>query len=560
MKNVFICFFLSLFVIQFGSSQRPFQAQLLSQFDPPTSDLPVYSGVQFNDVWGYASSGGKEIAIVGNSKYVLFLDVTDPVNPTEMYRHAPGQSVIWRDFKTFGNYAYGVCDGCNEGLWVYDLSGIDCGDPITPVSNITSQFGEAHNIYVDEDNAKLYASGVPGAVDLHIYDLSLNPANPQLLASVDFNQVSGINSSLYVHDIYVRDNIAYCSHGYTGFYIWDMNDLSNVGSNSNGGTIQLLADGDYTGYNHSSWLTEDGNYAVVAEEVPGGEPLVIVDLTQLFSNNSISFVTDFQHKLESTGASSWPTPHNPYIRNNYVFISYYEDGLKVFNISNPSFPLLHSFYDTYSDNNGFYSGTEGAWGCYPYLPSGNVLITDITYGVHIFDVVGTQNCADGVQNQDETGIDCGGKYCLPCANCLDGIQNQDETGIDCGGSICCAPCIATCSDGIQNQDETGIDCGGTICPPCDTCTDGIQNQNETGIDCGGPDCIPCDCDGIDLVINTDVNTSLIEKYDNSVISSGPVNVNAPASVSYYAGNYLLLNPEFEVRAGAELLLDIENCQ
>lgn len=48
---------------------------------------------------------------------------------------------------------------------------------------------------------------------------------------------------------------------------------------------------------------------------------------------------------------------------------------------------------------------------------------------------------------------------------------------------------ATCSDGIQNQGETGVDCGGP-CTACATCSDGIQNQGETGVDCGGP-CSPC---------------------------------------------------------------------
>ncbi len=48
---------------------------------------------------------------------------------------------------------------------------------------------------------------------------------------------------------------------------------------------------------------------------------------------------------------------------------------------------------------------------------------------------------------------------------------------------------ATCSDGIQNQGETGVDCGGP-CAACPTCNDGIQNQGETGIDCGGP-CVAC---------------------------------------------------------------------
>lgn len=43
----------------------------------------------------------------------------------------------------------------------------------------------------------------------------------------------------------------------------------------------------------------------------------------------------------------------------------------------------------------------------------------------------------------------------------------------------------TCSDGIQNQNETNVDCGG-VCSVCQTCSDGIQNQGETAIDCGGP--------------------------------------------------------------------------
>jgi hypothetical protein len=96
-----------------------------------------------------------------------------------------------------------------------------------------------------------------------------------------------------------------------------------------------------------------------------------------------------------------------------------------------------------------------------------------------------ETCYDGIRNNGEQGIDCGGP-CPPCFTCYDRIQNQGETGIDCGGP--CKPC-PSCNDSIQNQGETGIDCGGP-CKPCPTCDDGIQNQGETGIDCGGP-CKPC---------------------------------------------------------------------
>ncbi|MEZ5038491.1 MAG: T9SS type A sorting domain-containing protein [Saprospiraceae bacterium] len=110
-------------------------------------------------------------------------------------------------------------------------------------------------------------------------------------------------------------------------------------------------------------------------------------------------------------------------------------------------------------------------------------------------------CDDGIQNGDETGVDCGGPDCPACPvepTCDDGIQNGDETGVDCGGPDCPAcPVEPTCDDGIQNGDETGVDCGGPDCPACPvepTCEDGIQNGDETGVDCGGPDCPACPVD------------------------------------------------------------------
>lgn len=70
-----------------------------------------------------------------------------------------------------------------------------------------------------------------------------------------------------------------------------------------------------------------------------------------------------------------------------------------------------------------------------------------------------------------------------CGSCSDGVQNQDETGIDCGG-VCgsCEP--STCSDGVKSGDEPGIDCGGSCSAPCtEYCPDGYavgldsNNQN-----------------------------------------------------------------------------------
>lgn len=135
--------------------------------------------------------------------------------------------------------------------------------------------------------------------------------------------------------------------------------------------------------------------------------------------------------------------------------------------------------------------------------------------------------ADGVQNGSETGVDCGGGACPDC-----GTGGGCTTGADCVSGACgvnnsCAspPCTCqdpTCTDGVQNQDEKGIDCAGAClasnltCPPGTPCVsgaecnsgfchntlntcmfsscspaDGVQNGNETGTDCGGSDCAAC---------------------------------------------------------------------
>ena len=121
------------------------------------------------------------------------------------------------------------------------------------------------------------------------------------------------------------------------------------------------------------------------------------------------------------------------------------------------------------------------------------------------------SCTDGVRNETETGVDCGGGSCPACP-AGQGCAGPDDcqSGI-CTAGVCAAP---NCSDGIRSGAETGIDCGGGICPACPagqgcngasdcqsgvctagvcqapTCADGVQNGAETDVDCGGA-CAAC---------------------------------------------------------------------
>ena len=97
--------------------------------------------------------------------------------------------------------------------------------------------------------------------------------------------------------------------------------------------------------------------------------------------------------------------------------------------------------------------------------------------------VGGGSCNnDTIQNNGETGIDCGGGGCPACAGpCHTQLGDMvcamgEYCCIDPGGvpdpgnppntyDICAGNC-PTCSTGIQDYTETGVDCGGLYCPAC----------------------------------------------------------------------------------------------
>jgi hypothetical protein len=74
-------------------------------------------------------------------------------------------------------------------------------------------------------------------------------------------------------------------------------------------------------------------------------------------------------------------------------------------------------------------------------------------------------CFDSILNGLESDVDCGGPECQKCTAGKMCRTNDDCVTLSCDPeNLVCLP--ATCEDGIQNQGELGIDCGGP-CPPCE---------------------------------------------------------------------------------------------
>jgi hypothetical protein len=125
---------------------------------------------------------------------------------------------------------------------------------------------------------------------------------------------------------------------------------------------------------HNCWLSDDGNTLYTTDEVANG-------FVAAYNVNDLSNVDElFRHKVQpGTGL----IPHNAHVDGNHLVTSYYTFGCHVLDVEFPELPVLVAYYDTSPQFSG--TGYNGAWGAYPYLPSGNILVSDIETGLWVLN-------------------------------------------------------------------------------------------------------------------------------------------------------------------------------
>jgi hypothetical protein len=201
-----------------------------------------------------------------------------------------------------------------------------------------------------------------------------NPIAPVLLRRLEQDYPSNDN----VHDCYVRNDTGYASSCNSGLFMYKLNannSLSMIGS---------LTNYLNQGFNHSSALTANGKTLIFTDEVPTKLPVKSLDVSD-FGN--LTVLEEFKATPSDTA-----TPHNPFIRkgdNSRVVIAYYQDGVQIFDITNPSNITRTGFFDTAPDNcpNCPTWGRQysGCWGAYVNLPSGIILASDMQNGLFVLD-------------------------------------------------------------------------------------------------------------------------------------------------------------------------------
>ena len=319
------------------------------------------SNVRYNECWGFTHLN-EEYAIIGSTEGTHFFHITNQGKLT-LITSIPGfysnSGVIHRDYKTYRNYVYAVCDEGASSLQIFDISMLP--EYVTMVAENKTAFSKVHNLYIDTTNALLYACSITssvGAIEpMKVYSLE-DPLNPQLL-------YTGPGDIPTVHDAFVSNNIAYLNCGYDGLRVYDFTAPSNPVYLQN---IQFYQD---QGYNHQGWLSPDGKTYVFADETEGKR----IKKCSVANNHSLTIDQVFGSDYENNSV-----PHNIMITNEFAYVAYYNEGLRVFDLRYP-IPQEIAHYDTYPDDSPF--KMFGAWGVYSDLPSGRIIVSDRTYGLFL---------------------------------------------------------------------------------------------------------------------------------------------------------------------------------
>jgi choice-of-anchor B domain-containing protein len=325
---------------------------LLSFGFPDALNVQLLSFLSYDeaasDITGFAQDG-REFAVMGLANGATFVDVTDPFNPFEV-GYIAGSNSIWRDLKYWNEHVY-IGTEADDGIKIVDVSNPD--NPI--LVNTIFDVDNSHNIHIDADGF-LYIIGAD-TYDVWIYDLSM-PAQPELV---------GTWSGEYLHDIEVYNNKLYGAAIYSGyFYIIDVSDKSDpqtlISYDTGGGYVST----------HDCAITSDEQYLITADETMGGH----INIFDISDYNNINHISSY-----STPDNETHTSHNVYIQENtgLMIISYYADGTRFVDISDPYNPLEVGYYDM-SELEGLYTSN---WGTYVDLPSGNIISSDSEQGLFV---------------------------------------------------------------------------------------------------------------------------------------------------------------------------------
>jgi hypothetical protein len=332
-----------------------------------SSDLWVYGGAAYSGTWSSRTVNG--VTRIGNALNVW--DVSDPASPVLTDSVVVDARVV-NDVKVRadGGLAVITHEGATDGLNGITL--LDLADPLHPaiVTRFTTSIENGvHNVWLDGDELYVAVDGGNDTGGLRILDIG-DPANPSVLASF-------YGGASLLHDVYVRDGLAFLAHWDAGLIVLDVGNGLGGGSPANPVEVsRILTEGGQT---HNAWYWPDGGYVFVGEEdfgTPGR--MHVIDVRDLANPAEVA-----------TFDRATVPPHNFWLDEDreILYAAWYDEGVVAIDVSGELLGDLARQGRVYASlrygGSGACPSSGGAATCAwaPQLENGFVYVSDMNRGL-----------------------------------------------------------------------------------------------------------------------------------------------------------------------------------
>ena len=275
------------------------------------------SGSSTQGLWSYEADGRFYCLQTRGGAGLAVIDTTDTSNPVSV-ANVPGS---FRKVQVYQNYAYATTDSGPTAI-------IDLSTP-SQATRVASMSIGAHTLRIDGSRLYLNRSG-----GMFIYDLS-DPESPQLLGTWSGS----------AHDCRPVGDIVYVN----GFQA-NPTRILNVADPTNIVQLGTLPNG-----NHASdlYVAPTGQLVLLTCDEQRGGHVKLFDVTTPAAPELLS----------SYQASPNTSVHNVEVKGAYAYVAYYQDQLRVLDLTDLSDPVEAGTWDNNFNNTG--SLFSDAWEAIP---------------------------------------------------------------------------------------------------------------------------------------------------------------------------------------------------
>jgi hypothetical protein len=297
------------------------------------------------------------VAFVSRAGELRLVDVSDPAHPRDLGRHASADPYAFADFNDVK--VFEAAGGLHAVLAGDFTPVIDARDPENPV--VAAEIGEySHSVFVRIENGRPLAYLANYEDHVPIYDLS-DPSSPQLVRRVP------LSPDAQVHDLFAERNRLYVNATTGGFVLMQR---------ETGGPWQRRGQLD-SSYSHASWVGEVGGRRIAIHGDEGlGAHLRVVDVDPSSD--------DFMKEIGTYETRPEVSIHNMMLIGSRAYVAYYQDGVRVIDMSDPTAPALAAYHHTWDLETGSSFAFSGAIGIHVDPATGLIYVADTDRGLLVF--------------------------------------------------------------------------------------------------------------------------------------------------------------------------------